>query len=204
METVFHFILGFFTSFLGTLFPSMLSMTTVKISIRESQKKAISFAAGVAVIVIAQAYIAVGFSKVLVDNPDYLMTIQQFGTIVFAGLSIYFFNQATKKKASNKKQKKVKGFISGLLFSMLNMFAIPFYFGVTSTLVMMHWYDFNPMNNLFFVFGSSLGTFFLLFLYTKLAKRIEKRIERLANQMDVILGVVTALIVVINLVDFLL
>ena len=204
MGILFHFILGFITSFLGTLFPSMLSMTTVKISIRENQKKAISFAAGVAVIVIAQAYVAVGFSKVLLDNPDYLMTLQQFGTVVFAGLSIYFFTQVTKKKKENKKQRKIKGFVSGVLFSMLNMFAIPFYFGVTSTLVMMHWYDFNPMNNLFFVLGSALGTFFLLFLYTKLAKKIEKKIERLANQMDFILGIVTALIVIINVVDFLL
>tara|TARA_R110002073_G_scaffold123234_1_gene266784 strand:+ start:77761 stop:77946 length:186 start_codon:yes stop_codon:yes gene_type:complete len=61
MGILFHFILGFITSFLGTVFPSMLSMTTVKISIRENQKKAISFAAGVSLIVIGQAYVALLF-----------------------------------------------------------------------------------------------------------------------------------------------
>lgn len=203
MGIIFHLFLGFVTSFLGTLFPSMLSMTTVKISIKETQKKANSFAAGVSLVVIIQAYIAVEFSKVLVENPDFLMTLQQFGTFVFAGLSIFFFNQArkAKKKNPNKKERKIKGFVSGLLFSSLNMFAIPFYFGVTSTLIMMHWYEFNTMNNITFVLGSALGTFILLFLYAQTAKKIEKKMQHLANQMDLILGIVTGLIVVINLSD---
>tara|TARA_R110001632_G_scaffold34766_5_gene88188 strand:- start:7667 stop:8356 length:690 start_codon:yes stop_codon:yes gene_type:complete len=206
MGIVLHFFLGFITSFLGTLFPSMLSMTTVKISIKETQKKAIYFAAGVSLIVIIQAYIAVGFSKILIDNPDYIMTLQQFGTVVFAALSVFFFIKANriKKKKLSKNNRKIKGFVSGLLFSSLNMFSIPFYFGVTSTLVMMHWYEFNMINNMVFVLGSALGTFSLLFLYTSLAKKIEKKIERLANQMDLILGIITGLVVIINLVNFLL
>lgn len=84
------------------------------------------------------------------------------------------------------------------------MFAIPFYFGATSSFVMMNWYELNPINNLFFVLGSSLGTFSLLFLYSQLAKKIEKRIERLANQMDLILGIVTALVAIFNTIDLLL
>ena len=81
------------------------------------------------------------------------------------------------------------------------MFAIPFYFGITSFLVMTGWYDFMTINNIFFVLGSSLGTFLLLFLYTFLAKKIEKKIELLANQMDLILGIITGLIVIMNLID---
>tara|TARA_R110002073_G_scaffold123234_1_gene266785 strand:+ start:77985 stop:78350 length:366 start_codon:yes stop_codon:yes gene_type:complete len=121
-------------------------------------------------------------------------------------LSIYFFAQAikTKRKKPSKNKKKVKGFVSGVLFSLVNMFAIPFYFGATSSFVMMNWYELNPINNLFFVLGSSLGTFSLLFLYSQLAKKIEKRIERLANQMDLILGIVTALVAIFNTIDLLL
>jgi len=206
MGIFFHFILGFITSFLGTVFPSMLSMTTVKISIRENQKKAIYFAAGVSLIVIGQAYVALLFSKILISNPSYLITLQRIGTFVFVALSVYFFIQAikTKSKKPRKNKKKVKGFVSGMLFSLVNMFAIPFYFGVTSSFVMMNWYELNPINNLYFVLGSSLGTFSLLFLYSQLAKKIEKRIERLANQMDLILGIVTALVAIFNTIDLLL
>jgi len=205
MGIILHFFLGFITSFLGTLFPSMLNMTTVKISIKQSQKKAIYFATGVSLIVIIQAYIAVGFSKILINNPDYILTLQQIGTVVFTGLSIFFFYQArtVKKKKSEGRNRKVKGFVSGLLFSSLNMFSIPFYFGVTSTLVMIDWYEFNMINNLLFVLGSAIGTFSLLFLYARLARKIEKKIERLANQMDLILGIITGLVVIINLVNLL-
>ena len=84
------------------------------------------------------------------------------------------------------------------------MFAIPFYFGVTSFLVMMHWYKFTLINNIFFVLGSAVGTFSILLLYAYLAKKIENKIEYLANQMDLVLGIITGLIVIINVIDVLL
>ncbi len=206
MVIVLHFILGFITSFLGSIFPSMLSMTVVKVSIQESQKKAINFALGASSIVILQAYIAVGFSKILLENPFYLKTIQQIGTIIFAGLSIFFFSQASKakKQPEFKNKSKTKGFLLGVLFSALNMFAIPFYFGVTSSLVIMNWYNFNPINNLLFVLGSATGTFSLLFLYALLGKKIEHKIQRLAEKLDLFLGIIAGLVFVINLLDILL
>ena len=205
MGILVHFILGFITSFLGTLFPSMLSMTTVKISIKENKKKAAFFAAGVSVIVIGQAYVAVAFSKILLSNSMYLNTLQKIGTLVFFLLSIFFFRQAMQSKTNRQAQKarKIRGFVSGLIFSLLNMFSIPFYVGVTSSLVMMHWYEFEPFNNLSFVIGSALGTFVLLFLYANLAKRIEKRMIWLANQMDLFLGIVTGLVAIVNAIDIL-
>lgn len=180
-------------------------MTTVKISIHQNSKKAIFFALGVSLIVIIQASIAVGFSKLLLESPMYLTTIQKAGTVIFIGLSIFFFSKGiqSKNEGSKKTEIKVKGFVSGLLFSSLNMFAIPFYFGVTSFLIAMHWYDFNINNNMLFVLGSSFGTFFLLYLYSQLAKKIEKRIQHLANKMDVILGTVTGIIAIVNTVDLL-
>lgn len=205
MESTYHFLIGFITSFLGTLFPSMLNMTSVKISIKETQKKAIYFSAGVSVIVIIQAYIAVAFSKILLDNPRYLMILQQIGIIAFIGLSVFFFSNVRKKKKElNNNSSKGKGFVSGILLSSLNMFAIPFYFGVTSFLVIMHWYEFTLINNILFVLGSAVGTFVLLFLYAYLAKKIENKIEYLANQLDLVLGILTGLIVIINVIDILL
>ena len=204
MGILLHFILGFSTSFLGTIFPSMLSMTTVKIGIKETKKKAVAFALGVSTIVIGQAYVAVAFSKILLSDPMYVETLQKIGVFVFFVLSIFFFRQAIRsKKGVTASEKKIKGFVSGLIFSLLNMFAIPFYVGVTSTLVMMHWYEFEPINNLSFVFGSAVGTFALLFIYASIAKRIEKRMIWLANQMDLILGLVTGIVAVANAIDLL-
>ena len=155
---------------------------------------------------IIQAYIAVSFSKILLDNPRYLIVLQQVGIIAFIGLSVFFFNNVRKqkKKQLNNNGRKGRGFVSGILLSSLNMFAIPFYFGVTSFLVMMHWYIFTLINNIFFVLGSALGTFSILLLYAYLAKKIENKIEYFANQMDLVLGIITGLIVIINVIDVLL
>ena len=206
MNILVYCFLGFITSFLGTIFPSMLSMTTVKIGIKENKKKAVSFAAGVSTIVIIQAYIAVAFSKLLLSNPMYIQTLQKVGVFVFFALSIFFFREGirSKKQTIGANEKKVKGFVTGVFFSLLNMFAIPFYVGVTSSLVMLHWYEFSLSNNLSFVAGSALGTFSLLFLYASIAKKIEKRMIWLANQMDFILGFVTVIAALVNAVDLLL
>ena len=68
---------------------------------------------------------------------------------------------------------------------------------------MMHWYEFDLVNNLIFVLGSALGTFTLMFLYAGLAKRIEKRMIWLANQMDLFLGIVIGLAAILNAIDIL-
>lgn len=106
MAILFHLFLGFITSFLGTLFPSMLSLTTVKISIQESKKKATAFAAGVSAIVIIQAYIAVAFSKVLLSNPMYLDTLQKIGVFVFAALAYSFYGKHLNLKKENQHPRK--------------------------------------------------------------------------------------------------
>ena len=183
----------------------MLSLTTVKISIKESKKKAVAFAAGVSSVVIVQAYIAVAFSIILLNNPMYLDTLQIIGVFVFTALAIFFFRQAirSKKGMPQTKEKQVKGFVTGMFFSTINMFAIPFYVGVTSSLAMMSWYEFELMNNISFVLGSALGTFTLMFLYAGLAKKIEKRMIWVANQMDLFLGIVIALAAILNAFDIL-
>ncbi|MEQ6124471.1 LysE family transporter [Pseudotenacibaculum sp. MALMAid0570] len=203
MEIVFHFVLGFVISLLGFLFPSMLSMTIIKISLKENRKTAVSFAFGASFIILGQSYLAIAFSKKLMSNPAYLFTLQQIGSFVFLGLSIYFFYKAAQSKKSQPKERKIKGFSLGLLLSFLNMFAIPFYFGSTSSLAMAGWYEFNPINNFCFVIGSSLGVLVLLLIYASLAKKLETKMLKLANQMDFILGCVLALIAIFSFIDIL-
>lgn len=59
MILILHLILGFITSFLGTITPSMLNMTTVKISLDKSKNEAVKFATGVSIVVLAQVYVAI-------------------------------------------------------------------------------------------------------------------------------------------------
>ncbi len=71
MSFIIHFAIGFITSFLGTTPPSMLNMTTTKITLEKTKKEGLKFAIGVSIIVLIQAYIAVLFAKYIHSNENF-------------------------------------------------------------------------------------------------------------------------------------
>ncbi len=96
MSLVLHFILGFVTSFLGTLTPSMLNMTATKISLNKGKSDAVKFAFGVSIVVLLQAYVAILFTKFLRGNPDFVQSLQKIAIVIFTLLSFYFDRQSKK------------------------------------------------------------------------------------------------------------
>ncbi len=66
---------------------------------------------------IIQAYIAVSFSKILLDNPRYLIVLQHAGIIAFIGLSVFFFSNASKQNKIQLHNYSLNGIrtISGIL-----------------------------------------------------------------------------------------
>ncbi|PCH52415.1 MAG: glutamate dehydrogenase [Flavobacteriaceae bacterium] len=202
MVLILHFILGFITSFLGTLTPSMLNMTAAKISINKSKSDAVKFAIGVSMVVLLQAYIAILFTKFLHGNPDFVQALQKIAMVIFALLSFYFYRQFKKDKApiETVKEKAGNSFVVGLVLSALNMFSIPFYCGVTTALDVAGWLQFTQQNILIFVLGSALGTFSLLYMYANFAKVIQLKSKGLAKNLNLILSILTGVLAVITFV----
>ncbi len=199
MSLVIHFLLGFITSFVGTIPPSMLNMTTAKISIERAKNEAVKFAVGVSLVVFIQAYIAVFFAKYIHNNADIEWYITVFGIVIFAVLSIYFFHQAKAEKKEVKKFRLKSSLLAGITLSLLNMFAIPFYCGVSSALNMSGWLSFNQSTILLFVIGSTLGTFSLLYVYAYSAIKISKKAHLLTKNLNYILSALTGIVALITL-----
>jgi threonine/homoserine/homoserine lactone efflux protein len=202
---VLHFVLGFVTSYLGTLTPSMLNMTAVKISLNKSKADAIRFATGVSIVVLLQAYIAILFTKFLRDNPDFVHALQKIAAVIFIVLSFYFYRQSKKDKdpKDSVKEKAGNSFVGGLLLSALNMFSIPFYCGVTTALDVVGWFQFSQKNIMLFVIGSALGTFVLLFMYANYAKLIQSKSKVLAKNLNIILSILTGVLALVTLFNLL-
>lgn len=203
MTLVLHFILGFITSFLGTLSPSMLNMTTAKISLDKSKNEAVKFATGVSIVVLAQVYIAILFTKFLRSNPAFMQSLQEIGIVIFAVLSFYFYRQSKKDNVPTDsiKEKTGNSFVVGLLLSALNMFSIPFYCGVTTALDVAGWLRFSQQNIMGFVIGSALGTFSLLYMYAHYAKLIQLKSKGLAKNLNLILSILTGVLAFITLIN---
>lgn len=203
MGLILHFLLGLTISFVGTIPPSMLNMTAAKISIEQTKREGLKFALGVSMVVFAQAYTAILAAKYIHNNADFEWYITVFGIFIFALLSIYFFIQAKKEKKSNYSFKVKNSFRTGVFLAALNMFAIPFYFGVGSALNTSGWINFEKSSIIIFVLGSAIGTYALLYIYAQLAVKIREKASTLTKNLNYILSILTGVVAIISLLKVL-
>lgn len=206
MSIALSFILGFTTSFLGTIFPSMLNMSAVKTRIDKSNKEAIRFSFGVSVVVLVQAYIAIFFAKYIHDNPTFLENIKIVGVFTFAILSVYFLRQSKRERRQKDNDRKhfANSFMVGVMLSSLNMFAIPFFCETAAVLGMFGWLQFEETSIIVFVIGSAIGTFSLLNVYIMYAEKIRNKSVKVMKDMNLLLAGLTAMLALATVLTILL
>jgi threonine/homoserine/homoserine lactone efflux protein len=193
MNFLLPFVFGFSTSFLGMVLPSMLNMTTVKINFERGRSNATRFALGVGTMVFVQAYLAIYLIRYINENPSILNHIQLIASIIFALLSVYFFISFKKEKSQQDGFKKDcrNTFAVGLLLSGLNMFAIPFYYGITNLLNNFGLLPLNSKPIFLFVIGSAIGSFLILYIYPTYFKKVVKHESKAHGKINLILSVIT-------------
>jgi threonine/homoserine/homoserine lactone efflux protein len=192
------FFFGFLFSFAGSITPSMLNMTALKISLEKGQEVANKYALAVAIIAIPQVGIAVVLTKYIAENPLILETLEKVGVSIFFLLSYYFYRASKKAKikVEGLNSKKENPFLIGITLSLLNMFAIPFFCGIIILLDTFNLFAFRFVPVLFFTLGSVVGTFYILFLYGKFAKIIQQKTGKLTKDINIILAILTGLVAV--------
>ncbi|WP_179020547.1 LysE family translocator [Winogradskyella forsetii] len=195
-------LLGFVVASLGSITPSFLNMTVVKFSLKSGRKSAYYLIGGYATVLFFQANIGAYFSSILMENSEYITLIQKIGTGILILLSINFFRLHF---TSNKQEKKVeieksKAYVHGIVMSSLNMIAIPFYFTTISFLIGLEFFEYSLQNSLYFSIGSTLGSFFLYAVYATVASKIEHKLTYIATKMDFIIGCLTGVVGIGNLI----
>lgn len=205
MNLMYLFFLGFFFSFMGSITPSMLNMTALKVSLEKGIEAVNKYALGVSLIVVIQIYVAVYLTKYITENPKILETLDKFGIVIFILLAIYFYRESKKSKikVEGLQAKKENPFLTGITLSVLNMFAIPFFSGIVILLDTFNQFSFNVVPVLFFVLGAVIGTFYILFLYGKFAKIIQQKTGKLTKDINLILAILTGLVAVISILKLL-
>ncbi|KGK29463.1 LysE family translocator [Cellulophaga sp. E6(2014)] len=195
-------LLGFCIASLGSITPSFLNLTVVKYSLRNGVKATLYIIAGYATVLFFQANLGAYFANVLMKNSEYITIIQQIGTGILFLLSIIFFKVHfnSKEKAENKEIPKSKSYFHGIFMSLLNMMAIPFYFTFITLLIGFNYFEYNFSNALYFSIGSTIGSFTLYTGYAIVAKKIEHKLSFIASKMDFILGCITGVVAIGNLI----
>ena len=201
MNILLCIILGFIIASTGSISPSFLNLTVVKFSLKSGKKAALFLIGGFATVLFFQANIGAYLASILMKNSSYITLIQQLGTVILFILSANFlrlhFNQ---NKTTNKIEiKKSKAYLHGLGMSLLNTFAIPFYFTTISFLIGLNYFDYSLYNAFYFSIGSTLGSFTTYSVYAIVANKIEHKLTKVAQKMDLILAVLTGGVAIVNL-----
>ncbi|WP_040279123.1 LysE family translocator [Psychroserpens damuponensis] len=194
-------ILGFAIAATGSLSPSFLNLTVVKFSLKSGRKSAYYLIGGFATVLFFQANIGAYLSSVLMKNSEYITIIQKIGTGILILLSINFFRLHFTKKQHQKKVdiKKSRAYLHGIGMSLLNTFAIPFYFTTISFLIGLDYFEYTLLNSFYFSIGSTIGSFTIYALYATIASRIEHKLTYIATKLNFIIGCLTGVVGIGNL-----
>lgn len=195
-------LLGFVIASLRSITPSFLNLTVVKFSLRNGVKSALYLIGGYATVLFFQANIGAYLSNILMENSEYINLIQKIGTGILFLLSINFFrlHYASKEKKQKEDIPKSKAYFHGVLMSSLNTIAIPFYFTSISFLIGLEYFEYSYLNGFYFSIGSTIGSFTLYALYAILSNKIEHKLTYIATKMDFILGCLTGIVALGNLI----
>lgn len=201
MDFLQHFVIGFVMAFAGLLPPGMLNMTAMKTAVAVNKKAGFLFSLGAALVVIPQAFIALYFANYFAQHPEIIENISFLGVIVLFLLSGFFLWLARKKNSKESKVQSGNFFFMGMLMSVLNMLAIPYYLVYSTLLESKELLILERNYILIFVFGAFLGAFTLFTLFVLLSDVLIKRAKYIARNLNYLLSILFFFLAIFTLIN---
>lgn len=170
--------IAFAFSYIGSIPPGSINLSVLQLAMDKKFSAALRFALAAALIEFPYAYIAVKFQAYLLSQPMIMNNIQLIAALVMLILGV--INLATPQDNPGKIMKKLheSGFRKGLIISLLNPLAIPFWIGITAYLTSIGWIELiSEQLILAYVLGVSLGTFALLCTLAFLGRKASKHFQ---------------------------
>lgn len=172
-DPLIHILLGVGVSFFGSLPPGVISLTVMDTAVRKSFRHSLIVAATASCIEFFQSFIAILFSKVLMQNDMISLFIHYGAAPVFLLLSMFFL---TKEKLFPKKEAPgayaATSVAKGLMVGVLNVFVIPFWVFWSSYFAGNKWISLEYGSIAVFSTGITVGTFLALSLYARIGLKM--------------------------------
>lgn len=172
MEIASTFLVAFAFSFVGTIPPGTLSLTIIQLGLNRHIHTAWRMALAAALIEYPYAWIAVRFQRLLSQSIEFTHNFHLVSAVVMISLgTISLWSAARPTQVASKFEKS--GFRRGVVLSLLNPLAIPFWLAMTAYLKNYGWVDLSDDLELHaYLLGVSSGTLVLLMLLAFLAQRV--------------------------------
>lgn len=171
------FLAGVIFSFLGSIPPGTLNLAVLQLGMENKIKTAMRFILAVTIIEYPYAWIAVVFEDWLTSSPVIINNFQLITAIVMTVLGIFTIRSAQKPSNLSLRFNE-SGFRRGIVLSILNPMAIPFWIGITAYLKAQKWIDLSTDGLVHsYVLGTSVGVFILLVLFAFLARKLSSYVR---------------------------
>ncbi|HNR74205.1 MAG: lysine exporter protein LysE/YggA [Bacteroidetes bacterium OLB12] len=166
------FIIGLVASFIGSIPPGTLNILVLQMGLENKLRVAIRFILAVAIIEYPYAWIAVEFEHLITSSPLVQQNFKLLAAVVMLSLGILGLWSVRKPSPLTVKLQE-SGFRKGLVLSILNPQAIPWWIGMTAYLKAQGWIVLDtPWRLHSYVFGTSVGVLLLLLLLAFMAQKL--------------------------------
>lgn len=186
---IINLLVAFGFSFVGSIPPGSINLSVIQLSMQGKIAAAFRFCLAAALIEFPYGYIAVIFESYITSSPIIVNNFRLITGITMIALGILNI-LPDRKKSEQLRKFKESGFRKGVLISILNPLAIPFWVGVTAYLKHQGWIEVDStIKIIFYVLGISLGTFSLLAVLALIAKRLGNFADK-GNILKLVPGIV--------------
>ncbi len=177
MSYILVFLVGAVFSFLGSIPPGTLNLCVLQLGLENRIATALRFSLAVAIIEYPYTWIAIQFEKLITSSPAVTENFQLITAVVMLVLGV--LNVWTAKKPSPTMTKfNASGFRRGIVLSILNPMAIPFWIAITAYLKAQGWIDLSTTGLVHsYVFGTSVGVMILLTIFALLARKLSTYVK---------------------------
>jgi threonine/homoserine/homoserine lactone efflux protein len=172
------FTAGLIFSFIGSIPPGTLNITVLQLGLENKKKIALRFALAVALIEYPYAWIAVTFEGWLTSTPVIIENFQLITAVLMTVFGIITLWMARKPSTLSVKFSE-SGFRRGIVLSLLNPMAIPYWMAATAYFKAQGWIDLSTTGRVHsYVFGTSVGALLLLTLFIFMATRLASHVKQ--------------------------
>lgn len=205
MTLALPFFFGFIAAIVGVTPPGLINLTAAKVSLSQGKKQALNFVFGALIIIFFQTYISVLFARYIDKNQNIVILFREIGLLVFVILTVYFFKFAKKPSIQNSDNttKTSNPLVAGIGISAINLFPIPYYVFISITMASYDVFSFQINQIVALVLGVVTGSFLIFYCYIEFFNRIKKNATATLQNMNKIIGSITAIVSLLTLYNIL-
>jgi threonine/homoserine/homoserine lactone efflux protein len=182
-----QFWLGITSSFVGTLPLGMLNLMVIQLALNNKQPQALMFSLGASVIEFVQIFVTLLSMNFLLTIPHLNAVFSALSIPVLLYLGIKNFKKRHFTEGGTLSPRNT--FYQGIVLGFANVVVYPFWLLWGNIFVQNGWLIPTPMAYFYFSFGAGIGTFIGFFTFILLGKILWKRLSKLQNIMDKVIGI---------------